>query len=84
MLFTHLWYRAWKVIYLNICHEIWVANKGDFGEAVPIWMQTESRVMGWDNLFRLVPFLVNVAVLINVAATLQAQGSTFWLLSVIF
>ena len=79
VLFLQIWYRSWKVYYLNICHKIYLEEKEEFGEFVPNWMKQETSLMSWDNVFRLTPFIVGLVVITNIAGLInELTGGFIW------
>lgn len=76
--FIQLWFRAWKVHYLNVIKRIYDENIAEFGENVPVWMLSNTPIMSWDNVFRMLPFFVNIALLANLSAQLVEEATSFW------
>jgi hypothetical protein len=63
VLYVQFWFRGWKVHYMNLLHLIWLENKAELGDNVPMWMKTQSEVFSFDNLIRMLPFIFNFAVM---------------------
>lgn len=84
VLFAQLWFRFWKVQYLNILHSMWLEHQTEFGENVPTWMKESTPLMTWDNFFRSIPFFVNLLLVVNLASTLTQGTENYWTLFVFF
>lgn len=78
VLFAQIWFRSWKVQYLNILHNMWLKNKNEFGETVPVWMEKATPIMGWDNIFRMVPFIINSILIVSLAGNISSGTANFW------
>lgn len=67
VLLIQVWYRGWKVHYIQLLHEIWKKNREELGDDVPYWMKNSTTVMSFDNLIRLFPFIVNFIIVLQIA-----------------
>jgi len=56
--FILLWYRNWKVHYLDVCYKLWCEEKKEFGENVPIWLRQPPEFRSLDVITRSVPLFI--------------------------
>lgn len=81
VLYAQYWFRAWKVHYLNLLHEMYIVDTSLFGDHVPVWMKRRTKFASSDNLLRNFPFFVNILVVVQIAHVVGKSWELyFWVL----